>query len=75
MYSQKAWGGSTQPYIMVRFSGYEPKGDEDTADPVIAAVIFEYSDNENLGRELPSQPGKVSPCCELRQEKHMMLTD
>lgn len=59
MYSRKAWGGGVEPYILTKFVKYQPNGEQDDADPVIAAVIFEYSENELLGKESPSAPGQV----------------
>ena len=59
MYSRKAWGGGVEPYILAKFVKYQPNGEQDDADPVIAAAIFEYSENELLGKESPSAPGQV----------------
>lgn len=43
MYSKKAWGGSKDPAITIKF----PKSDND-ADTV-SLVIFEYEDEKDLG--------------------------
>lgn len=46
MYSRKAWGGDTDPFILVKFIGNTPKGDE---DPVVSLVIFEWRDEDMVG--------------------------
>ena len=46
MYSKKAWGGDTDPFILTKFIGNAPKGDE---DPVVSLVIFEWRDEDLVG--------------------------
>lgn len=46
MYSRKAWGGDTDPFITTEFSKITPEGD---ADPVVSLVIFEWRDEDLVG--------------------------
>ena len=47
MYSKKAWGGDTDPFIETKFIKTTPEGDE---DPLVSLVIFEWEDEELVGR-------------------------
>lgn len=44
MYSQQAWGGAVDPFILLKFIPYV--GDE---DPVVSLVIFEWKDEDLIG--------------------------
>lgn len=44
MYSQQAWGGPVDPFILLKFLPYE--GD---TDPVVSLVIFEWKDEDLIG--------------------------
>ena len=46
MYSRKAWGGDTDPFILTKFITNKP---EDGTDPVVSVVIFEWKDEELVG--------------------------
>jgi hypothetical protein len=46
MYSQKTWGGPTDPYILVKFLKNEV---EDDSDPIASMIIFEWKDYDLLG--------------------------
>lgn len=46
MYSRKAWGGSVDPFILVKFAKSEVK----ESDPLASLVIFEWSDEPLIGR-------------------------
>jgi hypothetical protein len=46
MYSRKSWGGSVDPYILVKFVDHN--GD-DNNDPLASLVIFEWNDEELIG--------------------------
>ena len=46
MYSRKAWGGDTDPFVLTKFIKNTPKGDE---DPVVSLVIFEWRDEDLVG--------------------------
>lgn len=46
MYSQKTWGGPTEPHILVKFI----KDDvQDDSDPIASMIIFEWKDYELVG--------------------------
>lgn len=45
MYSRKAWGGNVDPFILVKFSKSETE-----SDPLASLVIFEWSDEELIGK-------------------------
>ena len=49
MYSRQAWGGSVEPFILLKFLPSETKG-----DPIVAAVIYEYNELSNIGINLES---------------------
>lgn len=44
MYSQGAWGGPVDPFILLKFLPYE--GDQ---DPVVSLVMFEWKDEDLIG--------------------------
>lgn len=44
MYSQQAWGGPVDPFILMKFLPYT--GDD---DPVVSLVIFEWKDEDLIG--------------------------
>jgi hypothetical protein len=46
MYSRKAWGGSVDPFILVKFT----KSDTAESDPLASLVIFEWNDENLIGR-------------------------
>ena len=46
MYSRKAWGGDTDPFVLTKFVKTTPKGDE---DPVVSLVIYEWRDEDFVG--------------------------
>lgn len=46
MYSRKAWGGSVDPFILVKFT----KSDSAESDPLASLVIFEWNDENLIGR-------------------------
>lgn len=47
MYSKKSWGGSVDPFILVK---YLPDQTNDESDPLVSMVIFEWQDEELIGR-------------------------
>lgn len=51
MYSRKSWGGSVDPFILVTF--FADKTPDDT-DPLASLVIFEWRDEELIGRKAPN---------------------
>lgn len=58
MYSRKSWGGSVDPFILTRFSHDSETGD---TDPLVSLVIFEWTDEELIGRAVSDNP-EVSYC-------------
>jgi hypothetical protein len=56
MYSRKAWGGSVEPFILTKFIKSDT---EEEGDPLVGLVIFEWNDEELIGRTTPD--GDVSP--------------
>ncbi|RMZ76704.1 hypothetical protein DV737_g4686, partial [Chaetothyriales sp. CBS 132003] len=51
MYSQKAWGGPTESFILVKFVKDEEPGD---SDPVVSLIIFEWQDRVLIGQRHPN---------------------
>lgn len=47
MYSRKSWGGSVDPFILVKFVGKTDFGD---ADPLVSVIVFEWQDEDLIGR-------------------------
>lgn len=50
MYNRQDWGGPVDPYILVNFDKFTVT---DGSDPVVSLVIFEWRDEELIGRLLP----------------------
>lgn len=46
MYSQKTWGGPTEPHILVKFL---KNNAEDDLDPIASMIIFEWKDYDLVG--------------------------
>lgn len=66
MYSRKAWGGSVDPFIQIRFS--KPTL-EDDADPVVSLVIFEFRDEVLIGRYVDGDQTKVRSSNALQESE------
>jgi hypothetical protein len=47
MYSRKSWGGDVDPYILVKFRKGAAEID---GDPLVSLVMFEWKDEELIGR-------------------------
>ena len=47
MYSRKSWGGSIEPFVLVKFL---PDHTEDESDPIASLIIFEWQDEPLIGR-------------------------
>lgn len=54
MYSRKAWGGSVDPFILTKFVQEPQSGD---SDPLVSLVIFEWTDENLIGRPVPGDSG------------------
>jgi hypothetical protein len=46
MYSRKAWGGSVEPHILVKFNQNTAPND---TDPIASMIIFEWKDYDLIG--------------------------
>lgn len=46
MYGRKSWGGNVDPFILVKFA----KAENQEGDPLASLVIFEWKDEELIGR-------------------------
>jgi len=47
MFSRKAWGGSVDPFILLKF--VKPDNVPDNEDPIVSVVIFEWQDKSLIG--------------------------
>ncbi|KAI9796078.1 MAG: hypothetical protein M1833_006500 [Piccolia ochrophora] len=62
MYGRKSWGGPVDPFILTKFEKKDVEGD---ADPIVSLVIFEWGDEEFIGkRPQPTLPEKEYICNE-----------
>ncbi|KXT12593.1 hypothetical protein AC579_376 [Pseudocercospora musae] len=52
MYSRKSWGGSIDPFIMVKF--IHPENLPGDQDPIVSLVIFEWADRPLIGTPDPN---------------------
>lgn len=52
MYSQQAWGGPVDPFILIKFTDV---GKDQGDDPIVSLVIFEWKDEDFIG--VPTSPG------------------
>ncbi|KAF2718876.1 putative integral membrane protein [Polychaeton citri CBS 116435] len=50
MYSRKSWGGSVDPFILIKF--IKPDNIEGDADPTVSLVVFEWKDRFQVGHQL-----------------------
>ncbi|EED22106.1 integral membrane protein (Ptm1), putative [Talaromyces stipitatus ATCC 10500] len=62
MYSRKAWGGDIDPFILTKFL----KVEDDTTDQdiLVSLVIFEWGDEELIGRPIPGNPDEIATICD-----------
>lgn len=49
MYSKQSWGGDVDPFILTKFITATPKHEDDTPDPLVSLVIFEWRDEDLVG--------------------------
>lgn len=56
MYSKSAWGGDVDPFILTTFMKTDPEGDD---DPLVSLVIFEWRDEDLVGRWPSEESPKV----------------
>ena len=50
MYSRKAWGGPVDPFILTKFMPSQIEGND---DPIVSLIIFEWQDEDLIGRYPP----------------------
>lgn len=60
MYSEEHWGGTVPPFIMTVFENYTAEIDH---DPIVSFVMFEWMDQDLLGKDDGSGIGLVSSSC------------
>jgi hypothetical protein len=53
MYSRKAWGGNVDSFILTKFAKVTPPDD---ANPLVSLVIFEWTDENLIGRQVSDDP-------------------
>lgn len=61
MYSRKAWGGDQDPFILVTIEKGEIKNPE--SDHLVSLVIFEWKDEDLIGRYPEGDHEKACPQC------------
>lgn len=59
MYSRKAWGGERDPFILAVIEKGELKNQE--ADHLVSVVIFEWKDENLIGRYPEGDKEKACP--------------
>lgn len=58
MYSRKSWGGSVDPFILLKF--VKPDNIPDTEDPIVSLVVFEWRDHDYIGKPVVEGSYEVS---------------
>ena len=53
MYSARAWGGGTDPFILTKFLPYEAPAEGAAEDPIVSFVVFEWKDEKYIGADTP----------------------
>ncbi|RAL14658.1 putative integral membrane protein (Ptm1) [Aspergillus homomorphus CBS 101889] len=61
MYSRKAWGGNADPFILTKFVQDSNAGD---SDPLVSLVIFEWTDENLIGRPVPGDSEMIETICD-----------
>ncbi|KAL5343071.1 lung seven transmembrane receptor-domain-containing protein [Aspergillus crustosus] len=61
MYSRKAWGGNTDPFILTKFAKSTTTED---SDPLVSLVIFEWTDEPLIGRRVSDDPEEYQSICD-----------
>ncbi|KAL1966815.1 hypothetical protein VTN77DRAFT_3780 [Rasamsonia byssochlamydoides] len=69
MYSRKAWGGDVDPFILTKFVKVNP---EEEGDPLVSLVIFEWNDEELIGRIAPD--GELATICDENNVEAKLCT-
>ncbi|KAK2871982.1 hypothetical protein FQN49_002659 [Arthroderma sp. PD_2] len=55
MYGKKAWGGDVNPFILLKVEAVEDK-----KNPIMSLVMFEWKDEELIGRTVDNKDGTTS---------------
>ncbi len=64
MYSRNSWGGDVDPFILTKFEKADTEGD---ADPLVSMVIFEWKDENYVGKLATPDSKEVGyPPCLLK---------
>lgn len=58
MYNRKSWGGSVDPFILLKF--VKPEEIPDGEDPIVSLVIFEWKDRNLVGKQVTEESNDVS---------------
>lgn len=61
MYSRKSWGGSVDPFILLKFQ--KPTNIPEGEDPMVSLVIFEWRDHDLIGKPVTEDGYEVSSAC------------
>ncbi|PWY67164.1 hypothetical protein BO70DRAFT_366340 [Aspergillus heteromorphus CBS 117.55] len=61
MYSRKAWGGNVDPFILTKF--IQAPGSSES-NPLVSMVIFEWTDENLIGRLVPGDSGERETICD-----------
>ncbi|KAL1880483.1 hypothetical protein VTK73DRAFT_5870 [Phialemonium thermophilum] len=60
MYSQQAWGGPVDPFILIKFTDV---GKDQDGDPIVSLVVFEWRDESLLEVSLPDRQSPEIAIC------------
>ncbi|KAL4948610.1 lung seven transmembrane receptor-domain-containing protein [Aspergillus filifer] len=71
MYSRKAWGGNTDPFILTKFAKSTVTDD---SDPLVSLVIFEWSDEPLIGRRISEDPEEYVSICDQESVKQELCS-
>jgi hypothetical protein len=63
MYSEAAWGGPVDPFILVNFNNLTGDPNAQGDDPIVSLVIFEWKDEDYIGVQPdPNSSDRVYQC-------------
>ncbi len=66
MYSQSAWGGPVDPFILIKFTDL---GKDQGDDPVVSLLMFEWRDEELIGVLPEGERTKIGICNQQAVDK------
>ncbi|KAF1345730.1 lung seven transmembrane receptor-domain-containing protein [Delphinella strobiligena] len=83
MYSRKSWGGSVDPFILLKFQ--KPTNIPEGEDPMVSLVIFEWRDHDLIGKPVTEDgyerayicdiPAADAGFCNITEEGQFILSD